>query len=669
MKKNYIIILLIIILSIGFATLTTTLIINGKLNIAFNEDDFDIYFSEAKLNGVNKSDEFIVDNKKKIKFKTDMLVNLGDRSVLYYEVTNKSREYDAEVKLVCDNPNNIHYSLTNVLNQDIIKANSVGDGVLVVELTKVSTDEQYLDITCEIIATPIERTTTNDTLEVNKDTYNIYGYFVDDKDKIIPNANLVIVADKLYYSKSDSRGYVLFESLPKGSYEVYYLDPSIEDITNLSLEEIKGNSITSSSFAYTTKKIIFTNNDKIVDSVIEPSTNNTYEIILKLNNGEIINDHFEVTHNKPYGNLPAIDVINCSFIHWELEDGTIITNDSLVATKERHTLTAVISQVIAPTIKASTTDWTESDVTISIEREGVAEKGIKYYEYFITTIDNPSNETLATGTTLGNIVISNSGTHHVFYRTVANDGIKSSWSTKATTRIDRTAPTNIGFSNKVNTNETVTFDVNYTEEESSIEEIKCYYGDSNSQTLTATSNDGKCEYPSTAEYAKVCVVNSINKEACSPTKQLATYFIKNGIPQVPFSATSGVTVTINSGYYTIKNSVFSRSGIYTTNKYDFTSYGRMYVDASYNVAITADLDAAFTFIISQNLYNTYNPGNEVHINFYRDNKAGTLLSERKVVSKSANFSGLSSGYLQYMKNDSSQNITCNIYNAWLQLKD
>ena len=50
MKKRNLIFIGILLLAIGFATLTTTLIINGKMTIAENEADFKIYFSGATLN-------------------------------------------------------------------------------------------------------------------------------------------------------------------------------------------------------------------------------------------------------------------------------------------------------------------------------------------------------------------------------------------------------------------------------------------------------------------------------------------------------------------------------------------------------------------------------------------------------------------------------------------
>ena len=45
-------------LIVGFAAVTSTLVINGILNIGENSDDFNIIFTSAKLDG-RKRDDFI----------------------------------------------------------------------------------------------------------------------------------------------------------------------------------------------------------------------------------------------------------------------------------------------------------------------------------------------------------------------------------------------------------------------------------------------------------------------------------------------------------------------------------------------------------------------------------------------------------------------------------
>ncbi len=45
-KKN--IIVLVILLVIGFASITSTLVIRGNLRVGINDKDFDVYFSKAR---------------------------------------------------------------------------------------------------------------------------------------------------------------------------------------------------------------------------------------------------------------------------------------------------------------------------------------------------------------------------------------------------------------------------------------------------------------------------------------------------------------------------------------------------------------------------------------------------------------------------------------------
>ena len=98
MKKRNLIFIGILLLAIGFATLTTTLIINGVTTIAENEADFKIYFSGATLNKEDYTNEIISQDKKTITFET-ILKSKDETSTLEYEVTNGCTIYDASVKV------------------------------------------------------------------------------------------------------------------------------------------------------------------------------------------------------------------------------------------------------------------------------------------------------------------------------------------------------------------------------------------------------------------------------------------------------------------------------------------------------------------------------------------------------------------------------------------
>ena len=51
MKKKSMLIIAILLMSIGFAAVTTTLVINGNANVSENNEDFSVIFTAASLDG------------------------------------------------------------------------------------------------------------------------------------------------------------------------------------------------------------------------------------------------------------------------------------------------------------------------------------------------------------------------------------------------------------------------------------------------------------------------------------------------------------------------------------------------------------------------------------------------------------------------------------------
>lgn len=669
--------LLIALLIIGFAAVSATLVLNGAVKLGFNANDFDVYFSASTLNGVDKKSEFISSNGKELNFTTDELSLVGDKAVIYYEITNASRYYDASVKMVCDDFNDDKVSVTNVLNSELIKAQTSSDGVLVTELISPVVGSETVKLKCRIEATPITREEiANDNVEGDVTTYSLYGYYVDDNGESIANTNLVIYSSTPHFVHTDDRGYFYVDGLEKGSHEIYHV-PEIENIENKNKDEIK--SLASSNAVFTTSSgnILFNDNSKIKDVVLELTNNVSYNIVLKTSSGTIINENYQVTHNHPYGNLPTVDVSNSSFIHWTLEDGTVISNDSLVATKDPHELIAVISPVVAPVIQASTTNWTTNDVTISIITPGSAAKGIKHYEYLITKNENPGSQDTPTGTTDGNITVSSVGVNHVYYRTVASDDVKSGWSEGIVTKIDKTAPTNVSFSNKVVAGDNVTMNVNYTENESNVTNTKCYYGDASSQIKEGTFSNGTCVYPTSAEYAKVCVTNAVGKETCSTSKKLADYIVKSGVPQVEFEVKvpeRGISeFSQENGYSYLKfgdkSGPSGRGGINTKEPIDTTNYARMYADTEYYYETTGS-NPDFAIWLRDDGW-TWEKG-RTWLVFYMARYGDEVVNIKKTENRKTLSSVMdnSDGHLPYMmigKNSSKLYGELKIYNIWFQL--
>ena len=98
MKKRNVIIL-VVMLIVGFASITSTLLIRGNLNIGYNENfSSSIVYTRAELpNGEVEINQ----NDKNIDFTTEKLENVNQTTILEFDVTNESRNYDANVTINC----------------------------------------------------------------------------------------------------------------------------------------------------------------------------------------------------------------------------------------------------------------------------------------------------------------------------------------------------------------------------------------------------------------------------------------------------------------------------------------------------------------------------------------------------------------------------------------
>ncbi len=85
-------------LSVGFAAITTTLVVNGTLSVGPDGEGFDsdVIFTKARTTGT----AFISADGKSITFNAD-LMDIGQEQDLRYEITNKSRQYNATGTIEC----------------------------------------------------------------------------------------------------------------------------------------------------------------------------------------------------------------------------------------------------------------------------------------------------------------------------------------------------------------------------------------------------------------------------------------------------------------------------------------------------------------------------------------------------------------------------------------
>ena len=168
MKKKSMLIVAILLMSIGFAAISTTLIINGNAKVSENNEDFSVIFTAASIDGNDVYTTAVDETKKTITFTTSELKTLNQTSILTYEVTNNSSNYDAEVKVTCvpkDGTTAKYTSIKNELenNATVVKAKETLNGTLTVTLDKTSTEEVSEEYTCSLEFNAVERDTLGET--------------------------------------------------------------------------------------------------------------------------------------------------------------------------------------------------------------------------------------------------------------------------------------------------------------------------------------------------------------------------------------------------------------------------------------------------------------------------------------------------------------------------
>ena len=162
MKKKSMLIIAILLMSIGFAAISTTLIINGNAKVSENTEDFSVIFTAASIDGMDVYSTAVDESKKTITFETSELKTSNQTSILTYEVTNNSSNYDANVTVTCVPKTGTtakYTSIKNKLENDatVVKAKETLTGTLTVTLDKVTTESVTEEYTCKLEFNEIER--------------------------------------------------------------------------------------------------------------------------------------------------------------------------------------------------------------------------------------------------------------------------------------------------------------------------------------------------------------------------------------------------------------------------------------------------------------------------------------------------------------------------------
>ena len=153
-KTKFMIGFVLLFMVIGIAAVTTNVIVNMSTPINRNPDDFLVYFSDVKVDGTQ--DLTLVENEKKLVFNGEF-TSVGDKKVISYDVTNASKNYDAEILIDCTE-STTYLNISNVFDmKNVLSARSSRTGTLTIELANAVSNETTQDVTCTITANAVER--------------------------------------------------------------------------------------------------------------------------------------------------------------------------------------------------------------------------------------------------------------------------------------------------------------------------------------------------------------------------------------------------------------------------------------------------------------------------------------------------------------------------------
>ena len=137
-------------LAVGFAAVTTTLVINGTLSIGPDGEGFDsdVIFSKSKIvDGTGTS--FISADGKSLNFNVE-LMELGTEVDLRYDILNKNRQYDAKGTVSCDfvdetNAYNGYITITETPKEFSVNGGTKTTGHVLVKLVRSFAGDETID--------------------------------------------------------------------------------------------------------------------------------------------------------------------------------------------------------------------------------------------------------------------------------------------------------------------------------------------------------------------------------------------------------------------------------------------------------------------------------------------------------------------------------------------
>ncbi len=159
MRKKSLIILSILLLVVGFASVATNLIMNASLKVGYNNTfESDVVFIKTNTEGTAQ----ISEDGKKITYDAKKISAMNEETNLTFWVKNKNTQYDADVTINCG-LNEASSTLNDLVNISVspssftLVSNEFKTGEVKITLNGVVTEETTGTFTCELVATPSER--------------------------------------------------------------------------------------------------------------------------------------------------------------------------------------------------------------------------------------------------------------------------------------------------------------------------------------------------------------------------------------------------------------------------------------------------------------------------------------------------------------------------------
>ena len=352
MKKKGIL-LVVLLLAVGFAAVTTTLFINGTTNIGTNKSDFDVYYSKAKVNGVE--DNSVITDDTHIVFTKEMK-KVGETYVLDYDVTNGSRNYDASLTMTCTESNE-YLTVTNVFDTSTnVLATETRSGVLTIELKKGYAGEETKEVTieCTINANAVERDSLASGIPTDKvepSKYALSGTLVDENNNVLSGGAAALFSEPMYIDVGED-GIIDFGEIPAGEHHLCYVaGKKAADLKNMTQQQVMD--IAKFCLKFTTQSLTITSPG--LGGVTNIELGDTVDVALNANGGEVSKESIKVSTASTYRELPIPTRKGYQFLGWYSGD-----NEVTSATK--------YSDVKA---KVLTAKWLKNKYNITVDGEKV----------------------------------------------------------------------------------------------------------------------------------------------------------------------------------------------------------------------------------------------------------------------------------------------------------